>query len=124
MMNLSHDDAGLPINEAPMDPDFPHAPPGWSREDAQHVAAAEGVVLTEEHWEAIKGLQNYYARHEDEPSISLRDLHDALEEHFHGRGGIKHLYELFPGGPIAQGSRMAGLKAPFLAQDTSFGSVS
>ena len=53
----------------------------------------------------------------------LGDLHDALDECFHQKGGLKYLYTLFPGGPIAQSCRLAGLKAPFIATDRSFGSV-
>jgi len=75
------------------------------------------------HWDVIRALQNYYAHHDDEAVISLRELHDALDEHFHLQGGLKYLYTLFPGGPIAQSCRLAGLKAPFMASDSSFGSV-
>lgn len=103
--------------------DFPHAPQGWTRSDAERQAAAEGLTLTELHRETLCALQAYFARHEDEPIINMRDLHDALDEHFHIDGGLIRLYELFPGGPIAQGCRLAGLKAPFLATDPSFGSV-
>jgi len=104
-------------------PDFPYAPLDWTREDAMKIAQAEGLQLTETHWEAIRALQNYYAHHDDESVINLRDLHDALDENFHLQGGLKFLYTLFPGGPIAQSCRLAGLKAPFMASDSSFGSV-
>jgi tRNA 2-thiouridine synthesizing protein E len=53
----------------------------------------------------------------------MRELHDALDEMFHRQGGIKQLYVLFHGGPIAQGCRIAGLKAPAGAIDRGFGSV-
>jgi len=46
-----------------------------------------------------------------------------LGEKFHRQGGIRHLYQLFPGGPVAQGCRIAGLKAPAGATDKGFGSV-
>lgn len=85
---------------------FPHAPEDWSPGMAEEIARAEGLELTADHWEAV------------------RALHDALDERFHSRGGIKALYLLFPGGPIAQGCRLAGLKAPYLSKDLSFGSVS
>jgi len=111
------------INEPAADPDFPNAPHGWMREEALAATRAEGLELTEDHWETIRALQNYYAHHEDETVINLRDLHDALDEHFHPKGGIKYLYTLFPQGPIAQSCRLAGLKAPFIATDPSFGSV-
>jgi len=103
---------------------FPHAPEDWSPGIAEKIARAEGIELAAEHWEAVRALQEYFARHEGDPIISMRELHDALDERFHSRGGIRSLYLLFPGGPIAQGSRIAGLKAPYLAKDTSFGSVS
>jgi TusE/DsrC/DsvC family sulfur relay protein len=106
------------------DPEFPNAPEDWTRHDALDIARKEGLNLTDDHWEAVRALQRYYATHEDQAKINPRDLHDALDEHFHPQGGIKHLYLLFPGGPIAQGCRLAGLKAPFMAKDNSFGSVS
>ncbi|MEN8176928.1 MAG: TusE/DsrC/DsvC family sulfur relay protein, partial [Pseudomonadota bacterium] len=73
-----------------------------------------------EHWEMLRALQEYFARN-DQPNV--RELHDALDEKFHSRGGLKRLYVLFPGGPVAQGCRLAGLEAPAGATDSSFGSV-
>jgi TusE/DsrC/DsvC family sulfur relay protein len=122
MLHVSTDINQL-TREPVIDPDFPHAPPEWTRKDAMTIAVREGLVLTEDHWETIRALQAYFAQHEDETTISLRELHDALDEHFHAKGGLKYLYTLFPGGPIAQSCRLAGLMAPFIATDPSFGSV-
>jgi tRNA 2-thiouridine synthesizing protein E len=108
--------AGVP------DPAFPHAPEGWTRARALEIAQQEGLGLGEEHWAALRALQEYFARH-DVTSVNLRELHDALDEKFHRQGGIKRLYQLFPGGPVAQGCRIAGLKVPAGAVDRSFGSV-
>jgi tRNA 2-thiouridine synthesizing protein E len=103
-------------------PGFPHAPPGWTREGAVEAARAEKLEPGEEHWEMVRALQEYYVRHE-KAAINVRELHDALEERFHRQGGMKYLYQLFPGGPVAQGCRLAGLKAPPGAVDKGFGSV-
>jgi TusE/DsrC/DsvC family sulfur relay protein len=103
------------------DPRFPHAPSDWSSEEAEQKASSEDLTLSDDHWDAIRALQSYFSSPEAQPNS--RALHDALDEHFHSRGGIKYLYELFPGGPIAQGCRLAGLDAPAGAADTSFGSV-
>ncbi len=103
---------------------FPHAPGEWTPDDALRVARDENLALTEEHWQTVRALQEYFARHADTPSINKRDLHDALNEKFHVKGGLRHLYEIFPGGPVAQGCRLAGLKAPEGAIDKAFGSVS
>lgn len=104
------------------EPGFPHAPPEWDRELAEQQARREHLTLTEDHWQVICALQEFYARHAG-PSINVRELHDALDEHFHPEGGIKYLYELFPMGPVAQGCRLAGLEPPAGAQDKGFGSV-
>jgi len=109
-------------SQAGKDPAFPHAPEGWTPAAALEAARAEGLELGADHWEALRALQDYFARHEA-AAVNLRELHDALDERFHREGGIKHLYRLFPGGPVAQGCRIAGLKPPAGAIDRSFGSV-
>jgi tRNA 2-thiouridine synthesizing protein E len=107
---------------ADKDPGFPHAPAGWTAAAAVEAARQENLELNEDHWEALRALHEYYARHEAS-AVNLRELHDALDEKFHRQGGIKHVYQLFPGGPVAQGCRIAGLKSPAGAIDKGFGSV-
>lgn len=103
-------------------PGFPNAPVGWTQKEAAGKAAGEGLSPGSGHWDMVRALQEFYARHE-EPSINTRELHDALEECFHSHGGLKYLYELFPGGPVTQGCRLAGLEPPAGSSDTGFGSV-
>lgn len=102
------------------DPGFPYAPHDWSRASALGAAEADGLSLSDAHWEVIGVLQRFFDAN-DQPNV--RTLHDALDERFHSRGGLKYLYGIFPGGPVAQGCRLAGLKAPAGAMDKSFGSV-
>ena len=109
-----------PNLEAEKDPTFPNAPEGWTKADAARQAQEEGIALEQDHWEAIRALQAYFSKH-DTPHV--RELHDALDEKFHGAGGIKYLYKILPGGPVAQGCRLAGLEAPAGSADRSFGSV-
>jgi len=101
-------------------PDFPHAPTDWSTDKAMGAAREAGLDLSEDHWEAIKAFQEYFAKVE---SPRVRELHDALNERFYSRGGRRYLYQLFPGGPIAQGCQLAGLPALSGSADKSFGSV-
>jgi tRNA 2-thiouridine synthesizing protein E len=105
------------------DPAFPKAPAEWSQDAARKRASDEGIELTEDHWAVVRSLQEFFARHSDTNRVNTRELHDALDEKLHSKGGIKYAYELFPGGPIAQGGRIAGLEVPPTAVDTSFGSV-
>ena len=101
---------------------FRHAPADWTPDVARSLAAREKLDLTDDHWELLRSLQEFYMRHEG-GVIHLRELRDALEEKFHHKGGIKYLYTILPGGPVAQGCRLAGLKAPPGATDLSYGSV-
>ncbi len=103
-------------------PGFPHAPSDWTPETAEKIAQTEGLTLTEEYWEMVRVLQALYTRSE-EHSLSVRNLHDALDEHFHSAGGLKHLYALLPKGPLAQGCLLAGLQPPADAQDKGLGSA-
>lgn len=100
--------------------DFPHAPDDWDENSAKDMARAEGIDLSPDHLQALKALQQYFAR---SARPNVRELHDAMDEAFHLKGGMKFLYKLFPGGPVAQGCRLAGLPVPAGALDKSFGSV-
>ena len=102
--------------------DFRFAPLEWTPEKAAALARQEKLALGEDHWQLVRGLQGFYARHHN-LSINMRELQDALEERFHHKGGMKYLYTLFPGGPVAQGCRLAGLTPPAGAVDRGFGSV-
>ena len=117
-MNVDSD----PNAAAAAETGFPHAPEDWRQDDAQKRARDEGIELGPDHWQALRCLQFYFSRHED-TEIRIRALKDALEEHFHHKGGLGYLHRLFPGGPVAQGCRLAGLPVPPGAVDKSFGSV-
>lgn len=122
MAEPTMDDVMHPGWDADRDPSFPHAPHYWTPGKASSAAAEMGIELEQDHWDTLRALQEYYARHEG-GQIQARQLHDALEERFHVKGGLRYLYQLFPGGPVAQGCRLAGLEAPAGAVDPGFGSV-
>lgn len=100
--------------------DFPNAPHGWSIHDTEKKAEELGLELTPDHWTVVRALQEYFSKND---SINRRELTDALEERFHRKGGLRTLYKLLPGGPVAQGCVIAGIKAPAGSVDYSFGSV-
>jgi tRNA 2-thiouridine synthesizing protein E len=123
-MTATMDDVLHPKDDSGSGHDFPNAPPGWSPDKARELARQEGLELDADHWMAIRGLQEYFARAGvSVASVRVRELRDALDEKFHVKGGYRHLYRLFPGGPIAQGCRLAGLEVPPGSVDPSFGSV-
>ncbi|CAK0743281.1 Sulfurtransferase [Gammaproteobacteria bacterium] len=102
------------------DPHFPWAPLEWNTEDAERCAQEEGIILGDDHWEVVRILQECLTCITPPRG---RQLHDFLDSEFHNKGGLRYLYELFPGGPVAQGCRIAGLTPPCGAIDKSFGTV-
>jgi len=99
---------------------FPNAPDDWDIQKAEETAKQDGVNMSDDHWDLIRALQEYYRKAE---YPNLRQIKDALEEKFHSRGGVKYLYQIIPGGPVAEGCRLAGLNVPAGAVDKSFGSA-
>ena len=99
---------------------FPNAPQNWSIDDAMAVASADGISMTDDHWELVGALQEYYHKVEHP---KLRQVKDALDEKFHAQGGLKYLHQIIPAGPVAEGCKLAGLDVPAGAVDKSFGSV-
>lgn len=99
---------------------FPNAPVGWSIQEAEAVAKSDGFSMTDDHWELVVALQEYYHKVEHP---KLRQVKDALDEKFHAQGGLKYLHQVIPSGPVAEGCKLAGLNVPPGTVDKSFGSV-
>ncbi len=110
IQNAQHDPMGNMFELAP-----------WSPLIAQRQAKAEGLFLTDEHWEIIIYLRERYRKQGE--AHSAREVLKELEKKFGEGHGRRALYELFPGGPVSQGCRMAGVPLPPYSSDPSFGSV-
>lgn len=95
--------------------------PEWNRKIAEQTASEEGIELSEKHWEVLHYLRRRFATHGQ--VRYARELTRELEMAIAGNRGSRYLFELFPGGPVTQGCRIAGIPAPPFHQDRSFGSV-
>ncbi|MDZ7803639.1 TusE/DsrC/DsvC family sulfur relay protein [Thiohalophilus sp.] len=93
----------------------------WNREKSRLLAEGEGIILTDDHWEVITYLRKRYLK-QGLPR-QARTLARELNEKFLAKGGTRYLYQLFAGGPVTQGSRLANLNSPSNTTDMSFGSV-
>lgn len=92
----------------------------WSPLLVKQMAREEGIEeLTEAHWHVIYTLRNLYR--DNGRATSARAVMHVLEQDFVDEGGRRFLYELFPKGPVSQGSRLAGVPAPPYSSDPSFG---
>ncbi len=93
----------------------------WTEDKARQRAAAEGLQLTDEHLDVICYLRDQYA--DCGPASNARSLLKSLASAYAEQGGLRYLYSLFPGGPVTQGCRLAGLPIPPGSVDPSFGTV-
>lgn len=92
----------------------------WSVLKARQIARGEEVHLEEEHWLVIYALRDHYREHG--PFANPREAMHVMEDVL-ATGGRRHLYDMFPGGPVLQACRIAGLPPPPYTVDLSFGSV-
>jgi TusE/DsrC/DsvC family sulfur relay protein len=83
----------------------------WNPEIAEYMAKDEDTELTENHWEVINFLREYYDEYQIAPAV--RVLTKAIGKKLgKDKGNSKYLYELFPYGPGKQACKYAGLPKP------------
>jgi len=83
----------------------------WSPAVAEQLAAAEGITLTDAHWEVVYLLREYYQRYDSAPAtralVKFVRLQLGPE-----KGRSAYLMGLFPGSPAKLGCKIAGLPRP------------
>ena len=83
----------------------------WEPDIGAAMAAAEDCDLTDEHWDIINFLREYYEEYQIAPAV--RVLTKAVGKRLgKEKGNSKYLYELFPYGPGKQACKYAGLPKP------------
>ena len=83
----------------------------WNEKLAEFIAIKQGITMTPEHWEVIHFLRAFYFNYGIAPMVKLLKKH-ITEKLGADKASNKYLYDLFPGGPSRQGSRIAGLPEP------------
>jgi tRNA 2-thiouridine synthesizing protein E len=86
--------------------------PDYSEEAVRVIAAAENLVLTDQHWTVINYLRDKYR--EDGHTPNLRNLIKGLvDDDVLPEADNKLMFELFPdGGAAKQGCKVGGLPQP------------
>ena len=83
----------------------------WEPGVATEMAKQDELDLTDEHWEIINFLREYYEEYQIAPAV--RVLTKAVGKKMgKDKGNSKYLYSLFPYGPGKQACRYAGLPKP------------
>jgi tRNA 2-thiouridine synthesizing protein E len=83
----------------------------WNEDVGAVLAQSEGVAMTEQHWEVVNFLRDYYNEFQIAPAV--RVLTKAIGKKLGPeKGNSQYLYELFPYGPAKQACKIAGLPKP------------
>ena len=83
----------------------------WDEDVAKVLAQQENVNLSEQHWEVVNFLREYYDEYQIAPAV--RVLTKAIGKRFGAeKGNSQYLYDLFPYGPAKQACKIAGLPKP------------
>lgn len=84
-------------------------PQDWTEELAEAFALQENISLTEDHWDVIRFMREYYEERQIAPDARyvIKHLSDRL-----GPGSRNKLFELFPYGYVKQACKIAGMKRP------------
>lgn len=83
----------------------------WSEEIAGAIAKQENIDMSQNHWEVVNFLREYYTEYQIAPAV--RVLTKAIGKKLGAdKGSSQYLYELFPYGPAKQACKIAGLPKP------------
>tara|TARA_R110002111_G_scaffold143243_1_gene209267 strand:- start:5 stop:316 length:312 start_codon:yes stop_codon:yes gene_type:complete len=83
----------------------------WSSEAAPELAATEGIILNDNHWEVIHIVRDYYDRFHVSPTS--RVLSKIIGEQLgQEKGKSIYLMQLFKGKPAKLVAKISGLPKP------------
>jgi tRNA 2-thiouridine synthesizing protein E len=83
----------------------------WNKDLADLIAKGEAIDMTDDHWEVVNFLRDYYEEYQVAPAV--RVLTKAVKKSLGPeKGNSGYLYELFPYGPAKQACKIAGLPKP------------
>ena len=83
----------------------------WNEQIAQKIAEQEKLSLTNDHWEVLLELRNFYDHYQRHPTLRVL-INQLIKQDKMANITSTELYKLFPDGPIKQGSKIAGLPKP------------
>lgn len=83
----------------------------WRPEVAEALARAEGIELTDDHWQVIHAVRDYYAEYHLSPAtrVLVKLIGERLGP---DKGQSIYLMRLFSGKPAKLVSKIAGLPKP------------
>jgi tRNA 2-thiouridine synthesizing protein E len=89
--------------------DYLVEPGEWNEDLAEYLARQEDITLTDDHWDVIRFMREYYEEHQIAPDARY------VIKHLSGRMGSEArnaLFRMFAYGYVKQACKIAGMKRP------------
>lgn len=83
----------------------------WNENLAVHIASLENITMSDEHWEVVRFIRQFYIEFNTSPAVRML-VKAMAKEYGPEKGNSRYLYTLFPKGPAKQATRIAGLPKP------------
>jgi tRNA 2-thiouridine synthesizing protein E len=84
-------------------------PGDWSEDIARALAQEENIELSDDHWDTLRFMRDYFDEHQ--VIADARFVIKHLAERY-GRDAQKKLFELYPYGYVKQACKIAGMRRP------------
>ena len=84
-------------------------PGNWNEELAHVLAQEENIQLTDDHWDTIRFMRDYFEEHQviADARFVIKHLAERM-----GKDAQKKLFELYPYGYVKQACKIAGMRRP------------
>lgn len=119
MLHAATIDEMFPRAEPMMRPPLPNLKTPVNYALIKQRAAQRGLTLTQDHWAVIEFILDFYEHCDD--CENARALATLMCQEFDAQGGRKHLYKLFPEGPLCTIHEIANLPPLLYQEDCSSG---
>lgn len=86
-------------------------PSQWNLDVARELAAKEDIELTDEVWEVVHFVRDYYEERQAVPEHRLL-LRELKLRHGQEKATRKYVYNMFPYGYGQQACKIAGMRVP------------
>lgn len=86
-------------------------PSDWNKAVARAIADKEGIELTEDVWEVVMFVRDYYESYQCIPE-HRRLLQALRKKHGKEKATRKYVYDMFPYGYGQQACKIAGMRVP------------
>ncbi len=83
----------------------------WNRPVAEELARREAITLSDDHWEILLFIRDYYRQFKHLPNARMfaAAIRKQLGE---DKAQSRYLQKLFPSGPLKYACKLAGLPKP------------